>query len=166
MASFEEFWNSYPRKEGKAACLKKWEQKHLDEHALLIVNHVKQRAKDDKKWKDGFVPMPLTFLNQERWTDDYQRIQYRQPEATPIQLAEVYPQQCQWQVMANKILFLVLQAHPETPAERLPELVAMKQKMGKRLQALYGERSAPREEWEQIKRDGYQWLLKAARGYA
>jgi len=166
MAGFESFWLVYPRKEGKAACLKKWEQKRLDDLAEIIVAHVTKRAKEDKKWKDGFIPMPLTFLNQERWTDEYETVQYRQPQAANPQVKpeEVWPQPCQWQAAANRILFAVLQAEPLTPASRLDELVRRKRQMGGRLAALYGDRPAPVNEWRKISEDGFNWLLKAARG--
>jgi hypothetical protein len=86
-------------------------------------------------------------------------------EAKPaFREAEDFPQKCQWQAAANRILFAVLQSEPLTPAERLPKLVSMKVQMGKRLQALYGDRPAPVTEWRKISEDGFKWLLKAARG--
>lgn len=164
-SSFESFWQAYPKRVGKALALKKWESMKLDDSAPTIVAHLKQRVKDDKRWKDGFVLDPATFLNQRRWEDEYEKIVYRIPDAKPMrEEAEVWPQPCQWQAAANRILFAVLQAEPMTPADRLPKLVQMKQQMGERLKVLYGSRIAPAAEWRKISEDAFYWLLGAARG--
>jgi hypothetical protein len=165
-SQFEAFWAAFPKKEGKAACIKKWEQKHLDDQSLLIVEHVKRRAKEDKKWKDGFIPMPLTFLNQERWTDEYEKIQFKQPVSTQQAdlSAPVYPQPCHWQATANGVLMLVLQSVGGVPRETLVELVAMKRKMGERLRTLYGDNEAPAEDWRRISKEAFDWMSKVARG--
>lgn len=68
---FEKFWLAWPktdRKEGKAACLKRWRARGLEAHADAIVAHV-ESLKLTKKWQDGFEPAPLTFINQSRWED-------------------------------------------------------------------------------------------------
>jgi hypothetical protein len=71
-SQFESFWNAWPktqRKVGKAACLKKWKIKGLDQHAETIIAHV-EAMKLTKQWQDGFDPSPITYLNQERWKDE------------------------------------------------------------------------------------------------
>lgn len=163
-AAFESFWQAYPKKVGKAAAIKKWEAKKLDDLAVTIVAHLKQRVRDDKKWKDGFVLDPSTFLTQERWTDEYEKITYRQPESKAPKVEEVWPQPCKWQAAANRILLAVLQSYPETPVDRVPTLVSMKQQMGRRLAALFGEGECPSKDWQKISRDGFEWLEKAASG--
>jgi hypothetical protein len=40
----------------------------FDAKADVIVAHVNS-LKTTKKWKDGFEPAPLTYLNGERWAD-------------------------------------------------------------------------------------------------
>lgn len=67
---FEEFWNEYPniRKTNKKGCMEKWEKKSLDDIADKIIGYVKVQ-KQSKQWKDGFVPAPMTLINQERWND-------------------------------------------------------------------------------------------------
>jgi len=70
---FIDFWNSYPktsRKVGKTPCEKKWKAKNLDSIAEKIINHV-NAIKTSQQWKDGFEPSPLTYINQERWNDDF-----------------------------------------------------------------------------------------------
>jgi len=67
---FEEFWKDYPEKNQRIPCLKKWESKNLDKHAAIIIADVKARKKDDVRWLDGYIPNPLTYINQERWRDE------------------------------------------------------------------------------------------------
>lgn len=83
MAAFEDFWDAYPRgrRSNKKGCKAKWAAKNLDEISAVIVDDVKWRAKFDRKWLDGYVPMPSTYLNQERWEDD--RDDFRDKKADP-----------------------------------------------------------------------------------
>jgi hypothetical protein len=70
--SFSDFWNSYPVKNGKSKCLAKWAAKGLDAIADQIVADVKAKAASDRRWADGYVPNPETYINQERWNDPVQ----------------------------------------------------------------------------------------------
>ena len=67
---FDEFWNEYPnvRKTNKKGCMEKWKAKDLDLIADKVIGYVKV-MKETKQWKEGFVPAPMTILNQERWED-------------------------------------------------------------------------------------------------
>ena len=67
---FSEFWEIYPnvRKNNKKGCLEKWQAKDLDLIADKVIGYVKA-MKETKSWKEGFVPAPMTLLNQERWDD-------------------------------------------------------------------------------------------------
>lgn len=72
---FEEFWKLYPsgRKTNKKGCLEKWRAKRLDGKADVILEDVRWRSKFHEPWlkDDGkYVPMPSTYLAQERWNDD------------------------------------------------------------------------------------------------
>lgn len=69
---FDEFWSAYPNKTGRKPCLGKWKSRRLDEHADAIIADVKARASNDRRWLDGFVPNPETYLNQDRWLDPIQ----------------------------------------------------------------------------------------------
>tara|TARA_R100000700_G_C3174521_1_gene149186 strand:- start:298 stop:918 length:621 start_codon:yes stop_codon:yes gene_type:complete len=79
-AKFEEFWVLYPRKEGKASAKKAWvkaigvikktsddPERYLKEMTQRYRNHVDSRSSRDRK----FVPHAATWLNGERWTDDF-----------------------------------------------------------------------------------------------
>ena len=67
---FDEFWNLYPpvRKTNKKGCMEKWKAKDLDLIADKVIGYVKT-MKETKQWKEGFVPAPMTLINQERWED-------------------------------------------------------------------------------------------------
>lgn len=70
VSRFPEFWKAYPTKAGKKPCEKKWNSKKLDKLADVILADIALRSEKHYRWRDGFVPDPLTYLNQERWNDD------------------------------------------------------------------------------------------------
>lgn len=71
---FEEFWKLYPRKEGKGAARKKWDQ--ISPNAELfnkIITAVQDNIDNNAQWKKDngqYIPHPTTWLNQGRWDDD------------------------------------------------------------------------------------------------
>ena len=75
---FDEFWNEYPnvRKTNKKGCMEKWKAKDLDLIADKVIGYVKA-MKESKQWKEGFVPAPMTLLNQERYNDSNEPIKLR-----------------------------------------------------------------------------------------
>lgn len=75
VSRFNDFWKEYPsnRKVGRKPCETKWKRKGLDKIADKIIGHVKA-MKITKSWMDGFNPAPLTYINQERWEDEIQKV--------------------------------------------------------------------------------------------
>ena len=73
---FAEFWTAYPRKVGaKSSAEKTWARKKLDATADQILAHVRDRAAGDPGWADKqFIPHPTTFLNGERWNDEWKPV--------------------------------------------------------------------------------------------
>lgn len=68
---FVEFWKIWPtgpRKVGKQQCLNKWARYECCNNATLICKHI-EWLKAQQDWIGGFIPMPLTYLNQQRWVD-------------------------------------------------------------------------------------------------
>ena len=68
---FDEFWSVWPtgpRKVSKVVCREKWETRGLNDVAKEILTHVRV-MKQTQQWKEGFVPAPLTYINQSRWLD-------------------------------------------------------------------------------------------------
>lgn len=71
LIDFEVFWLHYPLKQGKAAAVKVWDKIKPDSYlAGEIVEGVQKHQRSNRKWKEGYVPMAATFLNQERWKDE------------------------------------------------------------------------------------------------
>lgn len=76
---FSYFWNLYPRKVGKSNAGKAWAKlKSTDRKAAI--DDIRKRVSTDPQWlRDNgeFVPHPATYLNGERWTDEWK------PTTTP-----------------------------------------------------------------------------------
>lgn len=71
---FEEFWKLYPRKQGKVNALKSWKTKSCSTKTQAILASLSFRlsAAPPNGWagiETNFVPLPATFLNQQRWED-------------------------------------------------------------------------------------------------
>jgi len=49
-----------------------WRRKRLDARADALIADVQRRIEGDRRWLDGYVPDPTTYLNQERWNDELQ----------------------------------------------------------------------------------------------
>lgn len=86
---FQDFWQAYPRKVGKAAALKAW-RSHVNGNAVAVLEAVQaQKAwplgeglnkRMDSDGKGG-NPHPSTWLNQHRWEDETaKRAEWRPPE--------------------------------------------------------------------------------------
>lgn len=70
---FAEFWLAYPKKVGKASCLKAWlklkPNAELFERIMTALD--KQKTSDQWQREGGrFIPNPLTWINQGRWDDE------------------------------------------------------------------------------------------------
>lgn len=66
MSDFEIFWNKYPNKEAKKKAKEIWLRAKPDLNEILKA--LEWQLVSDK-WKRGFIPLPATYLNQERWND-------------------------------------------------------------------------------------------------
>jgi hypothetical protein len=68
---FETFWIAYPRKDGKAAARKAWEQTN-DRPAVDHIVKAIRVGKKSQQWKqqDGrFIPTPTNWILDRRWED-------------------------------------------------------------------------------------------------
>lgn len=81
---FADFWEIYPSKSAKPQCAAKWKAKKLDGIAEKIIANVKQRLALDRKWAEGFIPNPLTYINQERWNDPIQNGPQKKPDSQSV----------------------------------------------------------------------------------
>lgn len=70
---FTRFWNAYPSKVGKRDAEKAYAKavKRIDspDPPGLMLAAI-ERAKAGRRWSEGFIPNPATWLNQDRWTDE------------------------------------------------------------------------------------------------
>lgn len=66
---FREFWDAYPRVDGKKEAVRIWVRQGLDRFAERIIADVNRRIADGS-WRDQrYIPHASTYLNQERWND-------------------------------------------------------------------------------------------------
>ena len=68
---FLTFWNAYPRKEAKPKALQSWLKADRPEMDKILATL--NRQKQSRQWTkdDGeFIPLPATYINQERWNDE------------------------------------------------------------------------------------------------
>ena len=73
---FDTFWNVYPRKIGKAKCLRWFEQHQVtDELMTKMLDTLSIQKKSDQWSKNNgqFIPHPYTWLNQGRWDDEVEQ---------------------------------------------------------------------------------------------
>ncbi|AEK58663.1 hypothetical protein Atc_2015 [Acidithiobacillus caldus SM-1] len=70
LSRFAEFWSAYPNKVGRKPCMKKWKARKLDRIADQIIAHVQRAKAQDARWLAGYIPNPLTYINQDRWEDE------------------------------------------------------------------------------------------------
>lgn len=72
MDAFEIWWQAYPRKTAKGAARKSF-AKAITLTTLDVMLAALEWQRTQEQWvKDGgqFIPMPATYLNQERWEDE------------------------------------------------------------------------------------------------
>ena len=71
---FAEFWKEYPKKVGKADAEKKFNSKCKSEKTFMEImdglNKQNQTVFSKREMK--YIPNPSTWLNQERWSDEYE----------------------------------------------------------------------------------------------
>lgn len=70
---FERWWDAYAKKVGRKPCQAKWKRlkwKQLGISPEFLINDTLSRHEWDDQWQRGYQPNPLTYLNQQRWTDE------------------------------------------------------------------------------------------------
>lgn len=75
---FVEFWKQWPsticgspnwRKTSKNKCLKRWIKDGLESKADVVLAAL-NGIRNSRGWRDGFIPAPLVWLNNQRWDCD------------------------------------------------------------------------------------------------
>ena len=68
---FEKFWKEYPRKDAKQRALESWEDIGPDAALAAKITNAIVLAKKAGVWSERqYTPLPSTWLNQKRWTDE------------------------------------------------------------------------------------------------
>lgn len=67
---FEAFWAAYPLKVGKLSALKVWTKLHPDAALVQAILKSVDEHTYCRRWRDGFICNPDTFLRQGRWLDE------------------------------------------------------------------------------------------------
>lgn len=66
---FEEFWKLYPRRQGRGGALKAFAKVLETVKVADVIAGAERFASDPNLPQKQFIPMPATWLNQERWLD-------------------------------------------------------------------------------------------------
>lgn len=77
MSEFHQFWEAYPVKEAKKEAFKAW-QKARDRPALSVIVSAIELAKAGRKWREGYIPRPATWINRGSWDDEVVSVLPRQ----------------------------------------------------------------------------------------
>ena len=82
---FSQFWDFYPRKAGKEAARKAWNNLQPNEELMaLIANNIQERI-DKGEWRKdnkSYILHASTFLNQKRWEDEVLEKQHEKSKST------------------------------------------------------------------------------------
>lgn len=67
---FDDFWAAYPEKKSKKDARTAWNKlRPSSEIIKAILADLPRRIAQDRRWLDGYIPNPATYLNGERWQD-------------------------------------------------------------------------------------------------
>jgi len=69
---YHQFWELYPqdKRYGERKCKALWIKNNLEEIGQEIIDGLKT-ALSSKQWRDGFIPGPLKYLDEEQWQKKY-----------------------------------------------------------------------------------------------
>lgn len=70
---FDAFWIMYPKKVGKEAARKAWLKNKPDIDSVIKAI---QWQEVSSQWKKGFIPNPSTYINQHRWLDEPEKVDF------------------------------------------------------------------------------------------
>jgi hypothetical protein len=90
---FARFWEAYPNKTAKRAAEKAFApaaKRITDRDPIAVMLAGIARAKRSRKWREGFIPNPATWLNGDCWDDDPDGELARQARPAPKAEPAVY----------------------------------------------------------------------------
>lgn len=72
-AQFNEFWDHYPRKIAQAKALESFNKQVKGQETLDMILKDLENRKGFEGWQEErYIPYPATYLNQQRWNDQYE----------------------------------------------------------------------------------------------
>ncbi len=78
MLGFDDFWAVYPNRKAKKDALKAWTKLNPSQELIqTIIECVEVYAKT-KQWRQGYIPLPATFIRGERWDDELTQADFYQ----------------------------------------------------------------------------------------
>lgn len=82
-SEFEQWWAKYPKKVGKKAAQKAFQNAQNRPQIDDLLESIDRAMKSEQWRKDGgqFIPNPATWLNQGRWDDEPVQVVQVQPKA-------------------------------------------------------------------------------------
>ena len=89
-SDFEEFWQDYPKREGKAAAFKEWKRIAPDKELQEKITEGVLEYRKSRKVKEGFIKDCVNWLKGKHWEDEILNLQpvQRMSESTNLTFAE------------------------------------------------------------------------------
>jgi hypothetical protein len=72
-ALFAVFWENYPKKRAKEDAQRAWDKRRPNDELLAVMLRALERQKHSPDWQKEsgrYIPLPATWLNKARWTDE------------------------------------------------------------------------------------------------
>jgi len=103
---FERWWECYPsyRKKGKGGAFKIWKRDGLEKRKEELIAKLQEQVDFDEQFSGKYVPMPTTYLNQNRY-DDPTHKKTRPSARAPVKEPEGPHEECPYQRKINRIAF-------------------------------------------------------------
>lgn len=70
---FDAFWIAYPKKKAKHDAQRAWDKRRPNDELLAVILRALERQKQSPDWQKEsgrYIPLPATWLNGARWTDE------------------------------------------------------------------------------------------------
>jgi len=69
-AGFVRFWDAYPNRKAKLDAQKAWAKLKPSPELITTMLEAIEEQKRGRQWREGFVPLPASWLRGERWNDE------------------------------------------------------------------------------------------------
>lgn len=142
MATFNEFWQLYPRKVAKVSAEKAWKKSRGDEIGDQIIAGLKRQL---PHWTDPkFIPHPASWLNAGRW-DDQLHVEVRPSAPPPRAQREAWPQQDGWKANINRVLVQLVYKAGGVSDETMARLIKGRDYYAAQFREMWGDSAPPDE---------------------